>query len=74
MKGLPLLTRSEMKEKASSYRKGQGESRWRQIDFSRGDSGADDRASSYVALHKHLAAAEGSDRSKQGIFTNTSDR
>lgn len=44
-----------------------------QIDFSRGDSGTDDHAS-YVVLHKHPAAAEGSDRSKQGIIANTSNR
>lgn len=43
-----------------------------QIDFSHGDSSADDHAS-YVVLHKHLATAEGNDRSKQGIIANTSN-
>lgn len=44
-----------------------------QIDFSQRDSRADDHAS-YVVLHKHLATAEGNDRSKQGIIANASNR
>lgn len=40
---------------------------------SQADSGADDPAP-YTALHKSRAAAEGNDRSKQGVIANTSNQ
>lgn len=72
-KGLPLFTHIGRKD---HVREGREKKRWRelmgQIDFFQGDSCADDHAP-YVVLHKHLATAEGNDRSKQGIIANTSN-
>lgn len=82
MKGLPLFTHIGRKDQDHMLEREERKNielserarreRMEQIDFFQGDSSADDHAP-YVVLHKHLATAEGNDRSKQGIIANTSN-
>lgn len=66
-----MIERDE-RERDRAVGKGTARNRWGKLISPRETAALDDHALN-VALHKRLAAAEGNDRSKQGVVANTGD-